>query len=170
MSSKPMLKTSLTRYLSSACSAAIIMGYAGLTHAQVTISDERTAPIDTATEGDDVIIDTTGSVILTDNAGPALTLNSDNDLTNNGTITISDVNDATAVSLEGGANRNFTNSGAISVNEDFSPTDEDGDGIADGPFAQGSGRTGILISGASPFEGNVSKWISYFATTALCRR
>jgi len=155
MSIKPLCVKTVSRYLGSACSAAMIIGWGALAHAQVTISDERTAPIDTATEGDDVIIDTTGTVTLT-GPGPAVTLNSDNDLTNNGAITINDVNDATGVLLQGGADRNFTNAGSIILNEDFTPTDEDGDRIADGPFAQGSGRTGILISGASPFDGDVN--------------
>lgn len=144
----------VSRYLGSACSAAMILGWGTLAAAQVTISDERTAPIDTTTEGDDVIIDGTGSVVIT-SAGPAVTLNSDNALTNQGTISITDVDDATGVSLEGGTSRSFTNSGNISVVEDFTPENTDDDPFVDGPRAQGSGRTGILISGASPFEGDV---------------
>jgi len=46
-------------------------------------------------------------------------------------------------------------SGAIRITEDFTNEDTDGDAILDGDFAQGSGRSGILISGASPFEGNI---------------
>jgi len=120
--------------------------------AQTVINDAQTAPV--ATDGEDVTIESTGSITLGD-AGPALILNSDNAVTNAGSITINDVNDATGVSLEGGANRNFINSGTISLTEDFTNTDTDGDNIVDGAFAEGSGRTGILISGASPFEGNV---------------
>lgn len=142
------------RLLSTVCSTALIMGWAGLAAAQVTISDERTTPIDTDSEGDDVIIDATGSVIVT-STGPAVTVNSENTVTNSGIIGISDVDDATAVSLEGGANRGFINTGIITVNEDFTATDDDSDGIIDGSLASGSGRTGILISGASPFEGNI---------------
>ncbi|CAM3653177.1 autotransporter domain-containing protein [Litorimonas haliclonae] len=149
-----------SRYLGGACSAAIILGWGSLAFAQVTIEDDLTDPVDTATAGadggpSDVTITSTGSVTVEDE-GPAVTLNSNNDLINEGEIQISDVNDATAVSLEGGADRNFTNSGSITLNEDFPAEDTNGDNVADGPRAQGSGRTGILISGASPFEGNVT--------------
>jgi len=44
---------------------------------------------------------------------------------------------------------------SISLTEDFTPTNTDDDPFTDGAFAEGSGRTGILISGASPFEGNI---------------
>lgn len=153
-STSKLFRLSASRLLGTVCSTAIVIGWASLASAQVTISDERTTPVDTTTEGDDVIIDSNGSVVVT-TTGPAVTVNSENTLTNNGAITISDVDDAIAVSLEGGANRGFTNSGTITVNEDYTPEDTDGDGIADGSVAIGSGRTGILISGASPFEGNV---------------
>ena len=140
------------------CGAAFLV--ASPAFAQVEITDERTAPIDTATAGDggtpsDVIITSTGSVVLTD-VGPAVTLNSDNDLTNNGAITITDVDGATGVLLEGGADRNFTHSGTITINENFDQASTDDDPLNDTPFASGTGRTGILISGASPFTGNIT--------------
>ena len=131
--------------------------FAPLSHAQVTISEELTTEQETG--GEDLTIDSTGSIIL-DAPGTAVTLNSDNALTNQGTISFNNVDNATGVSLEGGANRSFTNSNTISLVEDFVPEDidsddPDGDPFVDGDFAQGTGRTGILISGASPFEGNV---------------
>lgn len=149
------LKTA-SRFLGSACSAAMILGWGSLASAQVTISDARTAPIDTTTEGDDVVIDTDGSVTIT-TAGPAVTLNSDNSLTNEGTISITDVDDATGVSLEGGANRSFSNFANITLDETLpDATDADENGFTDRVAPTGSGRTGILISGASPFEGNIN--------------
>ena len=131
--------------------------FAPLSYAQVTISEELTTEQETG--GEDLTIDSTGSIIL-DAPGTAVTLNSDNALTNQGTISFNNVDNATGVSLEGGANRSFTNSNTISLVEDFVPEDidsddPDGDPFVDGDFAQGTGRTGILISGASPFEGNV---------------
>ena len=120
--------------------------------AQITISDEQTTPQETA--GQDLTIDSAGSVIVSA-PGAAVTLNSDNAFSNAGNISNNDIDNATAVSLEGGTGRSFTNSGTINAVEDFTATDTDEDLFVDGPFAQGSGRTGILISGASPFEGNV---------------
>lgn len=140
------------------CGAALLS--AAPAFSQVEITDAVTTPVDTATAGDggtasDVTITSTGSVTL-DTAGPAVTLNSNNDLTNEGTISITDVDNATGVLLEGGADRNFTHSGSITILENFTEDNTDDDVFADTPFASGTGRTGILISGASPFEGNVT--------------
>jgi uncharacterized protein YhjY with autotransporter beta-barrel domain len=140
------------------CGAAILVATPSL--AQVEITDAQTTAVETATAGDggaasDVTIVSGGSVTL-DTAGPAVILNSDNDLINAGAISITDVDNATGVSLEGGADRNFTHSGSISLSENFVQEDTDDDVFADTPFASGTGRTGILISGASPFQGNVT--------------
>ena len=139
--------------------------------AQVTITDAQTAPVRTSNAGPnggpaDVVIgadtdddddDENGSITL-DTAGPALILDSDNSLTlaEGSSVTIENVDDATGVELQGGANRSFTSSGTISVVEDFENTDTDDDPFNDGPFAEGTGRTGILVSGASPFQGNIT--------------
>lgn len=140
------------------CSAALLIASPAI--AQVEIADDRTAPVDTATAGDggtpsDVTITAAGSVTLTDE-GPAVTLNSDNDLTNAGVITITDVDGSTGVLLEGGADRNFTHVGTIRVDETFEQANTDDDPLQDTPFASGTGRTGILVSGASPFTGNIT--------------
>ena len=120
--------------------------------AQVIINDDRTDAVET--NGEDVTIENEGTITI-DTTGPALVLNSNNNIINSGSITIEDVNDAIGVSLEGGENRNYTQSGSINVNETFEVASTDSDPATDGPFAEGSGRTGILISGSSPFEGNV---------------
>jgi hypothetical protein len=122
------------------------------------IGDARTAPIATATVENgapgDITITSAGSVTLTD-PGPAVRLNSNNAITNSGVITINNVNGATAVLIEGGRSGSFVNVGTISLLEDYQRTDSDGDGDLDGPVASGSGRTGILIQGATPFTGSV---------------
>jgi len=147
-------------FLLTAGSTALSLGLAPMAAAQVNIDDARTAPIET--DGEDTTITSTGSVTLTTD-GPAVTVNSDNALINQGTIAIEGaaegtptVDDAVAVSLEGGAARSFTNGGMIIITDNVTPTDTDGDNLIDGNFAEGTGRTGILISGASPFEGNVT--------------
>lgn len=149
--------------LSLSCASAA----GGIAFAQTTIDTETTAPVNTTDSGDITITGadaaagtTAGSITLTDNAGPAVTLNSDNAVINNGAIVIESTNEngvdnAVGVLLEGGANRSYTQGGSITIEDNFTPENTDDDALADGPFAQGTGRTGILISGASPFEGNV---------------
>jgi len=141
---------------------ALIMASAPFANAQTVINDAQTTPVET--DGEDVTIESTGSITL-ETAGPALTLNSNNDVSNAGTITIEDVDNAVGVLLEGGADRNFVQTGRINVRENFTPEDTDEDGILDGGFASGTGRTGILISGASPFEGNDSFGINLTNTS-----
>jgi len=138
--------------LGSVSGAAILLAFAPLASAQIVVNDDRTTAVET--NGEDVTIESGGTITL-ETAGPALTLNSDNDVTNAGIITINDTDNAVGVSLEGGADRNYTQSGRINLVEDFTNTDTDDDNILDGPFAEGTGKTGILISGASPFEGNI---------------
>lgn len=140
------------------CGAALLV--AAPAFGQVEITDDRTTAVDTATASDtgtpsDLTIASGGSVTL-ETAGPAVTLNSDNDLINAGSISMVDVDNGTAVLLQGGADRNYTQSGSISVVENFDQDNTDDDAFADTPFASGTSRTGILISGASPFVGNVS--------------
>ncbi|MGB6229453.1 MAG: autotransporter domain-containing protein [Litorimonas sp.] len=147
--------------LSLLCGAALLV--ASPAAAQVVIDDERTEPVNTSTAGDDggpsdVTVQggtNPGSIVL-DTAGPAITVDSDNALIHNGSITIEDVDDATGILLEGGANRGLDMAGSINLIEDFDQEDTDEDAFADTPFATGSGRTGILVSGASPFQGNVT--------------
>ncbi len=129
-----------------------------LAFAQTTVTEDSTASLDTATDGD-VTINSGVTVTLTD-AGPAVTINSDNSVTQNGAIVIQDVDDATGVEIQGGNTGGYVQLGAISITEDFTNTDTDGDLVPDGDFAQGSGRTGILISGASPFVGNIDFGVS----------
>lgn len=140
-----------------------LIGAAGsMAHAQTTVAEETTSALTTSAAGD-VTIDAAGTITLTDNSGPALTVDSNNAAVNNGTISIigadgveGGVNNATAVLLQGGADRSYTQSGTVIITDNFAPpTDLDDDILPDGPFALGTGRTGILISGASPFQGNV---------------
>lgn len=122
--------------------------------AQVEIIDALTESVLTSTAGDggvasDVTIAEAGSVTVT--TGTAVTLDSDNELVNDGTISTIDADDTTGVLITG-VTGNFTNNGTISLTGAV-PTD----GITTtGSIVTGTGRTGILISGASPFTGNVT--------------
>lgn len=149
-----------TRFLVTTALSSIMFGFAGLANAQTTISTAQTTAVNTSTAGtgstaDDVIIDTDGSVTLT-TTGPAVIVDSSNDLTLDGNVTIEDVDNATGVEIQGGNTGNVNLNGSIDIIEDYTTTDTDGDLVADGPFATGTGRTGVLISGASPFTGNIT--------------
>ncbi len=122
------------------------------------VTTARTTPVTTSTADggapSDVTITSSGSVTV--ETGVAVTVDSDNSVTNNGTIRIDDVNDTTGVLLEGGATGDFTNTGAVLVQDTARAKDNDGDGDFDTPFAKGARRVGVLIDGASAFNGNVT--------------
>lgn len=83
--------------------------------AEITISDDRTTTQDTATIDSgapgDILIDPTGSVMLT--SGTAVHVNSNNYLTNEGTIEIEDSLGSIGVLIDPGLTSNFTNSGSL---------------------------------------------------------
>lgn len=140
--------------------------------AETTISTAVTTPV--LTNGNDVRITTTGSVKPT--GGAAVTINSSNSVTNQGAIAIKGANGSTGILVNPGFSANVANSGSITLDEDFTPTDSDNDGDLDGPFAQGSGRFGIHVvsggtaigsivnSGAITIEGNQSAGIAVDST------
>ena len=149
----PMVQTLLggTALLALAASPAL---------AQVTIEDDRTDTVRTSTAGEngtasDVTIGTGGSVVL-DTVGPAVILDSDNDLVINGTVGIDGVDNATGVELQGGADRSFSLGGNINITDPTPDADTDDDPLIDTPVANGTGRRGILVSGASPFSGDIT--------------
>ena len=144
----------LNRFFLTTALTTIAFSATTLTSAQTVIDADQDTPVTTEDSGD-VTIDT-GITISTTTTGPAVTLNSDNTIVNSGVISIEDVDNATAVEIQGGNTGSYTQSGAITILEDFTPADLDDDLVPDEPFASGTGRTGILISGASPFVGNVT--------------
>lgn len=124
--------------------------------AQTVINTARTTPVATSTvnngQPNDVRIDTAGSVTVT--SGTAVTVDSNNAVTNAGNIKVSDANDAVGIRVTAGRTANITNSGTITIDEAYTPTDTDNDGDIDGPFAVGTGRTAIRLEGA--LTGNLS--------------
>ena len=129
--------------------------------AQVSIATPTTTPIQTATANagaaSDVVITSAGSVTLDEQPGATgVTINSNNDLENNGAINVTDSNNATGVRIGAGLTGSYTGSGAINVTEDYTRTDTDNDGDLDGPLAIGTGRVGILLEAGGPFSGNIT--------------
>lgn len=140
-----------------------------------TISTKKTAPVQTSTvkagAPDVITIDTAGSVELT--GGTAVTQDSNHAVANAGKIIVNNGNNANGgagIVSNAGVTGDITNSGTITVDEPYTPTDSDKDGDLDGPFAVGSGRYGIrtlgdhtgkiVNSGTITVEGNDSAGIA----------
>ncbi len=130
--------------------------------AQVTISTATTTPVETATAGtgatpSNVIIASGGSVTLDEQPGStAVTVNSNNTLTNNGQVTVTDSNNAVGVRIGPGITGSYSGTGVISLTEDYTRTDTDNDGDLDGPLATGTGRVGLLLESGGAFTGNIT--------------
>jgi uncharacterized protein with beta-barrel porin domain len=147
----------MRRLFSTTCLTPIILGLVSspTLAATVTISGAQTTPIVTSTASAagpaDISITSAGSINPT--SGTAVTIDSDNSVTNAGGIAIKDADNAIGILAQDGVKGTITNSGTITVNETYAPTDTNGDGVLDGPFAKGTGRYGIRTAGA--FTGNV---------------
>lgn len=125
--------------------------------AETVISTTVTTPLATATAAngaaDDLRVAASGSVKLT--GGTAVTLNSDNKVTVEGTLAIQDANNAVGIAVQGGRAGEVKQTGAITIDESTVLKDNDNDGDLDGPFAIGSGRYGIRATGAQAFHGSI---------------
>ncbi|WP_294137173.1 autotransporter domain-containing protein [Sphingobium sp.] len=125
--------------------------------AATTIGTSTTTAVKTSTiasgSADDIIISSAGSITLT--SGTGVTLDSNHDVSNAGTITINDADNVTAILVAPGTTGDITNSGTITLTENYTATDTDSDGDIDGTFAKGSGKTGIWVQSGAAHIGNV---------------
>lgn len=132
---------------------------AGAAFAETTITTTVTTPVTTATAAsgapDDLRVTSTGAVQPT--SGTAITLNSDDNVTVEGTVKITDANDATGILVEGGRTGDVKLSGTITIDESTEIKDTDSDGDNDGPFATGARRFGVRVTGAAPFTGMIGQ-------------
>ncbi|WP_375244523.1 autotransporter domain-containing protein [Sphingomonas parapaucimobilis] len=140
-----------------ASTATLALAAGTAASAQTVIDSKRTTPVRSATVNNgaaaDVSIVAAGSVVTT-GSGTAVTLDSNNKLTNAGTIQTTGANDAVGIGAAAGVKGEITNTGKIIIDENYVPVDIDKDGDLDGPFAQGARRTGIRTAGA--FVGNIT--------------
>jgi hypothetical protein len=139
------------------------------------VDDERNEPVDTATADNgspaNLIIGANGRVRLTDQTGPAVRVNSNNNLTtaSGSRIEIVDqdangdnllLDGAIGVQVDPGVTSDITHAGALQLLDSYSAAaaaddievDTDGDGVADaadseadGPFAEDLNKIGMLI-------------------------
>lgn len=130
----------------SALAAAMISAPAN----SATISTAITTPVRTATANngnpDAITITSAGSVKPA--SGTAVTQDSNHAVTNQGTIAISNSDGAIGIKSAAGTNGDIVNSGTITIDETYTPTDANNDGDLDGPFSLGSNRFGIRTEGA----------------------
>ncbi|UXC91648.1 autotransporter domain-containing protein [Sphingobium sp. RSMS] len=125
--------------------------------AETTIGSSTTTAVRTSTvangAADDVTVSSAGSITLT--SGTAITQDSNNKVSNAGTLKISGADGATGIRAAAGTSGNITHSGTITLDEDYTPTDDDKDGDLDGPFAKGSNRNGIWVQPGAAHMGNI---------------
>lgn len=148
----------MRRLLACTCLTPFAFAAATQAHAERKVETAITTPLatSTATNGapDDINVTSAGKITLT--TGTGITIDSNNSVTNAGTIGIQGANNAIGILAQAGRAGNVTNSGTITIDEDYTATDTDKDGDVDGPFAQGNNRFGIRIAPGGTFTGNVA--------------
>jgi hypothetical protein len=122
--------------------------------ASTTITNSTTTPILTSQDGDVTI---NAGVTVHPPSGAAVTQNSNNAVTNNGDIQFQNKNDVTGiltVTPTAGLTGSISNNSTIEVDDTSQPT-TDKNGIQHGPFADGSDRFGIRVTGPGSLTGDI---------------
>jgi hypothetical protein len=142
-----------------AAAGPILLALASSAQAQLSISTATTAPVATATAVSsapaDIDIVAGGSVSPTA-AGSAVTLNSNNNVSNAGGISFSNINGVNGILALGGFTGSITNTGTISITESYSAPVNQNTGISYGAFAQGNTRIGISLIGPGVLTGSIT--------------
>ena len=107
---------SVKSLFAAAAAAPLLAAIASTACAETQITTSTTAPVATATAKsgapDDVHVTTSGSINPANNTAPAITLNSNNTVTNEGTITFKDVNNAIGIMVVGPVTGQVGNTGS----------------------------------------------------------
>ena len=141
--------------LAATCLTPVALGFvAAPLQAETVVNTAVITPLLTGSNLDNLRISSTGSVKPA-SGGAAVTINSNHSVRNEGTIVVSDSNGGTGILANPNLSGNIVNTGTITIDEAFTPTDTDNDGDLDGPFAQGSNRFGIHVLGGGTFTGDV---------------
>lgn len=147
----------MRRLLAYSCLTPLALVAFHQAQAERKVETKITTPLatSTATNGgaDSINISAAGGITVT--SGTAVTLDSNNTVSNAGALAIQGANNANGILAQPGLTGAITNSGSITIDENFTPTDTDNDGDLDGPFAQGSNRYGIRIAPGGTFTGNI---------------
>ena len=109
--------------------AAPLLALAFGAYAETSVTTARTTPIATSTANngaaDDVRVTADGSIKPT-TSGALITLDSNHKVTSLGTLATVGVNNSTGILILGGTTGSVSNGAAITLNEDYTPTDTDG--------------------------------------------
>ncbi|GIL39883.1 autotransporter domain-containing protein [Roseiterribacter gracilis] len=120
--------------------------------AETQVTTTRSTPIATSTANngarDDVRVTSAGT-LQTSGAGAAATLDSNNQIVNEGTIKILDANDAVGIAVRGGNTGTVTNNGSITISDTTPATTI--------PLTNGERRFGIQVTGPNPFFGSITQ-------------
>jgi hypothetical protein len=125
-------------------------------HADTQIANATTNAVKTSTGGN-ITITSSGSIAV--KTGAAVTVDSSNSVSNAGAITMNVAGNSTTgilITTGAGISGNVANSGTIDLEDGFTRTDSNGDGIKDGPWASGTDRCGICLTGAGALTGNIT--------------
>lgn len=120
--------------------------------AETVVSTKRTSPANTSTinngAADSIRISSAGSIEL--NTGTAVTMDSNHAVTVEGKIVVSNAAGGAGIVANAGTSGDIvvSSTGAITIDEAYTPTDIDNDGDLDGPFATGANRYAIRTLGA----------------------
>lgn len=142
-----------------AAAGPILLALASNAQAQLSISTATTAPVATATAVNsapaDISIIAGGSISLSA-AGSAVTLNSNNNVSNAGGISFSNINGVNGILAQGGFTGSITNTGTINITETYSAPVNTNTGISYGAFAQGNTRIGLSLIGPGVLTGSIT--------------
>jgi hypothetical protein len=142
---------SLLRYGAPLVSASALV-WAGQALAQTTITSDTSAPLATSKSGD---VTVNPGASIKPSSGTAVTVDSNNNVTNNGTISFHNVDNSTGILVQGGHTSTITNTGSVVSDED-APTSTDSNGITHGAFAKGTNRFGLRLVGPGDFIGSIT--------------
>jgi len=164
------------RLLAAAAMAPLALFGLHPAYAQTTNITTSTATPQSTSSAGDIIIDGGGGVVQPQSGSvAAVTLNSNNSVTNAGVIATNNLDNVQGILVPTGSFTGFiANQNQINLTESYTPTDSvNGDGIAEAPFAQGTNRIGILTlgtltgtitqSGSISIQGNNSLGVSIAA-------
>ena len=146
-----------TRLMAAAAIAPLMFACVQPAFAQTTISSNTNTPATTAGSGDITI--GSGATLQPQNAGAnAVTINSSNSVTNNGTVQTQNLSTVSGVTVAPGSfTGSISNAGTVNLTKDYTPSDsKNSDGIAEAPFAQGSTRYGVWIPQGAALNGAIT--------------